>query len=366
MQSGTEERVTSRTPSLEGIQILRAIAALMVVLHHTLEESMAAATGPKSPDWFTTFGAAGVDIFFVISGFIMFYVSFPTDGAAASPISFLAKRITRIYPFYWFCVALVLGLWSIGLFHSLQLDVDVLVRSIFLFPSEHLVINVSWTLVYEMYFYIIFAATLMCRSPLFSLFGTSGAIFILYIVGHFALDGAVGIFLSNPIAFEFCFGLILAYFFQRFPVVFSAARLLFIPGFTLLLIAPLAVPHEDTNGLPGGARILAWGIPAFLIVLSFLSLKPNRTPLQRGMVLLGDASYAIYLTHPLVMITYARLLKGGLANLSQWPVIPSVVLLSAVLGLFLHVFIERRLTKGFRNLLRFAQTRPDPIAPPLA
>jgi exopolysaccharide production protein ExoZ len=84
------------------------------------------------------------------------------------------------------------------------------------------------------------------------------------------------------------------------------------------------------------------------------------------MVLLGDASYAIYLTHPLVMITYARLLKGSLATLSQWPVIPFVVLLSASLGLFIHIFVERRLTEGFRNHLRFTRTRPGPIAPPLA
>jgi peptidoglycan/LPS O-acetylase OafA/YrhL len=205
MQPGVE-RIASRTASLEGIQILRAIAALIVVLHHSLEESMAAVAPFKSPDWLTTFGASGVDIFFVISGFIMFCVSFPTDQDAASPISFLVKRVTRIYPFYWFCVALVLGFWSIGLFHSLQLDTDVLIRSIFLFPSEHLIINVSWTLVYEMYFYLIFAATLTLRRPLISLFGTSGAILILYTIGHFAPDAAVRVFLSNAIAVEFCFG----------------------------------------------------------------------------------------------------------------------------------------------------------------
>jgi exopolysaccharide production protein ExoZ len=363
MQPGVE-RIASRTASLEGIQILRAIAALIVVLHHSLEESMAAVAPFKSPDWLTTFGASGVDIFFVISGFIMFYVSFPTDQDAASPISFLVKRVTRIYPFYWFCVALVLGLWSIGLFHSLQLDTDVLVRSIFLFPSEHLIINVSWTLVYEMYFYLIFAATLTFRRPLISLFGTSGAILILYTIGHFAPDASVRVFLSNAIAVEFCFGLILAYLFQQWPGLCSAARLLSIPGFALLFIAPLVVPHADTNGLPGAARVLAWGIPAFLIVLSFLSLKPSRTPLQHVIVLLGDASYAIYLTHPLVMITYARLLKGGLANLPQLPVIPLVVLLSASLGLLIHFFVERRLIEALRGLFghrsashRFPQER---------
>jgi exopolysaccharide production protein ExoZ len=73
-------------------------------------------------------------------------------------------------------------------------------------------------------------------------------------------------------------------------------------------------------------------------------------PLQHLMVLLGDASYAIYLTHVLVMISYATVLKGSLANLPQWPVIPIVVLLSVGLGLFIHLFVERRLIAGTRAL----------------
>jgi peptidoglycan/LPS O-acetylase OafA/YrhL len=60
-----------RTSPLEGIQVLRAVAALLVVLPHTLFESRAAVVGPKSPDWLVAFGIVGVDFFFVISGFIM-------------------------------------------------------------------------------------------------------------------------------------------------------------------------------------------------------------------------------------------------------------------------------------------------------
>jgi peptidoglycan/LPS O-acetylase OafA/YrhL len=69
MTAVAEGNNAKRGELLEGIQILRAVAALLVVFHHALEESLAAIAGPKSPDWLTTFGAAGVDIFFVISGF---------------------------------------------------------------------------------------------------------------------------------------------------------------------------------------------------------------------------------------------------------------------------------------------------------
>src|SRR5271165_5026968 len=134
MRHGEEERIERSTVSLNGIQVLRAIAALLVVQCHTLQASGGAIAPPKSPYWFTTFGAAGVDIFFVISGFIMFYISFPTGQPPVSPASFLLKRITRIYPFYWFSMALAFGLWSIGLFKPSQIDADILIRSFLLLP----------------------------------------------------------------------------------------------------------------------------------------------------------------------------------------------------------------------------------------
>jgi peptidoglycan/LPS O-acetylase OafA/YrhL len=85
---------------LPGIQILRGIAALAVIIHHSLEESNGA-LHRFSPDWLTTSGAAVVDIFFVISGFIMLHVSFRTGRASLRPGQFLLRRITRIYPLYW-------------------------------------------------------------------------------------------------------------------------------------------------------------------------------------------------------------------------------------------------------------------------
>ena len=76
------------------------------------------------------------------------------------------------------------------------------------FPSEHLIIGVAWTLVYEMYFYLIFAATLKFCRPLVSLFGTSVAILILHALNRYAPDAALSVFLGNAIAVEFSFGLI--------------------------------------------------------------------------------------------------------------------------------------------------------------
>jgi peptidoglycan/LPS O-acetylase OafA/YrhL len=87
-----------------------------------------------------------------------------------------------------------------------------------------------------------------------------------------------------------------------------------------------------------------------MIVLSFLKLDLSRSRLQKFIVPLGDASYALYLTHPFVMITYARLLKGSLADLPQWPVVPVVVALSAGLGLANYILVERKLMAITRHL----------------
>ena len=121
---------------LEGIQVLRAGAALLVVMSHALFESLGAAAGPKSPAWLVASGSVGVDIFFVISGFIMFYVNFPADRAPVAPSSFLAKRFARIYPLYWFCLAATLVLWSLGLVPSITPDGNMLARSLLLFRGR--------------------------------------------------------------------------------------------------------------------------------------------------------------------------------------------------------------------------------------
>lgn len=354
---GDGQAAARHSSSLEGIQILRAAAALLVVLSHTLLESLAAVAPPKSPAWLTAFGSVGVDIFFVISGFIMFYVSFPAHRPNVAPAAFLLKRLTRIYPFYWFCVALTFGFWSLGLVPSIQPDRSILIRSVLLFPSNYFVIGVAWTLVYEMYFYLIFAATLYFSRPLVSLYGTSITILVLYALSNWAPDPVLRAFLGNPIAIEFCFGLFLAYLFREWPNFASAARLLWIPGLALLVAAPMIAPYASTHFPPSPARVL-WGIPAFLIVASFLSLKTNGTPLRRHMVLLGDASYAIYLTHPLTLISYAWLLKGSLTNFPQWPVIPFFVVLCAGFGVLIHVFVERQLIKAVRGLFRWLGTSP--------
>jgi exopolysaccharide production protein ExoZ len=161
---------------LYGIQILRAVAAIAVVLHHALEQSNGA-SGRFSPDWLTTAGAAGVDIFFVISGFIMLHVSFLPRRPVPSAGTFLFRRATRIYPLYWLCCIAILLISAAGFLSSHRYSVSKIISSMLLLPGET-IIGVSWTLVYEMYFYFVFASTLWLRS-LFATMLTTTVVIIM-------------------------------------------------------------------------------------------------------------------------------------------------------------------------------------------
>lgn len=342
-----------RKSELYGIQILRAVAALAVICHHTLEESNGA-TGRFSPDWLTTSGASGVDIFFVISGFIMLHVSFWDGRAALTPGTFLFRRITRIYPFYWLCCLGMLSISAVGFLASHHFSTPTVVASLLLLPGAE-IIGVAWTLTYEIYFYLIFAVMLWLSLERAVLIAVTASIAFLYFLSRFLPGSETTTFLANPLPFEFCLGLCLAYAYgslarrgSRWPVALPFAAL----GIALLTVAPLYVAHPDTNGLPPLPRVAAWGIPATLIVASFLNVGAPRSAVARFWVLLGDASYALYLTHVFVMLGYAWLIKkiDAFSHLPQLWIVPIVVLFAVAVGIAAHLLLEKPILRLIRRV----------------
>lgn len=347
-------------PTLTGLQVARGLAALSVTLHHALETSNGV-PGSFSPDWLTTGGAGGVDIFFVISGFIMAHTTFrpglPTPTAAA----FLQRRATRIYPLYWLACLAMLSLMALGFFQSRVLSSGDVFLALALLPGGQPIIGVAWTLVYEIYFYLILAVCLALRRSSVVLWATSSIMVAILVLAQGLPESGMQRFLSDPIPLEFLLGIGLA---TVYPHVggwlkgVAPASLLVFFGLALLYTAPLMVPHETTHGLEGWARVAAWGVAGLAIVAGLL-VMPERTGwLARLLNALGNASYALYLTHIFVLMGYGLALrKAAVAELPQYLLVIPVVLLACLVGGAAHVWAERPLLRLAR--LTIDRARPS-------
>jgi exopolysaccharide production protein ExoZ len=167
------------------IQILRAIAAYLVVFHHIQSHFV----DNHSVAAVSNIGIIGVDIFFVISGFIMILT---TSGEARSPLSFWRDRLVRIVPLYWLATFSLVGLSLIGLaptgLHGW--DLQDLLASLLFIPEVRAdgagmpILFVGWTLNYEMFFYLLFGLALLLRNQLLSVVALTGLFLGLAIAGR--------------------------------------------------------------------------------------------------------------------------------------------------------------------------------------
>ena len=300
---------------IQGIQILRGIAASLVVLVHSqYGDNYNIATDLFS--WSRLF-EMGVDLFFVTSGFIMMLVSDPLTGRETSPHHFLVRRIQRIVPLYWFyTLLLTFGAVLVpSILRWTTLTPSLVLKSLFFVPSFHPVdgqlhplLAQGWTLNYEMFFYLCFAVMIglalgtrvIAMASLFvALWGLSLA------VGQ---DTAFMAFLGNTIVFEFVAGMGLYWVYRRGWVVARAA----IPAAIALPILIWLIGSGTAAPLAAGLdqislRCIVWGIPSLLAVYVVLALPEMSNPVARALSTLGDASYSLYLCHTFVVAVVVRI-----------------------------------------------------------
>ncbi|PXW27252.1 acyltransferase family protein [Paraburkholderia caballeronis] len=343
---------TSSPSRLQGLQQLRFFAAFAVLVHHILEEASASPFAHLTPA-IERVGASGVDVFFVISGFVMWHT---TRGfsRSTSPKRFFVRRVSRIMPPYWACLALVVALWWTGaLFKSMSIDGPRLLQSMLLLPpttSGGMIWGVSWTLVYEFYFYLVCTAALLLpwekRRTLF--------IAALLVALPFALNAAgariQGGYYGNPIVAEFVFGIALGWAAPKLPKR-RAAWLLLAVCAVLLYWASAASPDAATYGLRPSLRWWAWGLPATLAVAAFTMTNGIGGTTGRALIALGDSSYVLYLTHGLLMIAFARTIKAGVFHGSATLYAAAFVIAcgAVVFAHGLHVVAERPLLAWFQR-----------------
>ncbi|HEX4143245.1 MAG TPA: acyltransferase [Pirellulales bacterium] len=279
---------------------MRAIAALMVCVWH-----LALQTGHLYP---TSFMQSlqhlplytGVDLFFVISGFIMTYITRGQFGLPGSARGFAVKRLVRIVPPYWFFTSVMVFITIAvpSLTHSARFTPLHALLSYLFVPhlapgrgqSIEPIYQLGWTLNYEMLFYAMFTLALLCKAR-------TGFMFILttfvlaFAASRFGLwTQALNVFFGDSILFEFLLGVAAYYVCTRFqPSIL--VRCLLLAGAIAWLVA--------LSRLNVDARVIRAGIPAFFVFLALFGL-PMRGRVGRGLVALGDASYSLYLSHVFV------------------------------------------------------------------
>lgn len=282
-----------------GIQWLRALAALLVVLDHLGE--IGGALIPSAPSVpILLNGQFGVDIFFPISGFVM-YLTAQSCLRHADWRRFAGRRLLRVVPPYYLLTLLmvVLILLRPSLFAQTHLTPWYTAASFLFLPVRNASGNISpllpvgWTLTYEMLFYGVLTALIAWRLPL--LRGAVVVLAPLAVLGFFIPNRWPAIAsLASPLELEFLAGMAIAAalpWLRRLPWQLPA------------LLAPVALALPLVVGFSLGLpRCLVWGIPGALLVACFAALEPHlRFDRWTTPLLLGDASYSLYLTHLFVL-----------------------------------------------------------------
>ncbi|KAA6488757.1 acyltransferase [Agrobacterium rhizogenes] len=331
--------------TLYSIQYLRAIAALAVVLFHAAERS----------GGHFQIGAAGVDVFFVISGFIMWTIS---ERRPVTPWRFLFDRVQRIAPSYWIVTAIMIAGAVAGLFPNMKLTTGHILGSMIFIPERSPsngmiwpVLVQGWTLNYEMFFYAIFgAALLLSRSiRLFSIASVFAAFVIAGVI--FSPQSPLLLTYTRPIILEFVAGILLAELWLSGTIPRAGLGLALIVV-ALSGFAAIQLLHLEFNELTCGPLALA-------LVLGTVSLeRSGKLPDIPLLTYLGNASYSIYLWHTLAISVVMKLMAR-----TELPsdVATFICLVSGVLlGICAYELVEKPL-RGLLKGLSWQRSRPSPV-----
>lgn len=326
---------------IRSIQYLRAIAALSVVWLHALS-MMTGFTDVLGPP---RFGGSGVDLFFVISGFIMLVT---THEKPIRSGEFFALRIIRVVPLYWFTTLLMVGCATFipGTFRKLQFSGTTLIESLLFIPYEHgPVLAPGWTLNYELFFYAIFALSLSLPKRL-RLPGLFLCLTILVLTGYVLHPGnPILRAYTSAILLEFLAGSIIAYAWihQKLRIGLTVSLLAIGTGMFLLF------PPEEAS-LFGHSHLVG----ATLVVAG--CLHPAIRGIKNRLFLsLGNASYSIYLTHLFVLaalrVVWMRLVPGATLE-AAYAFMALALAGSSAGGWICYRVIERPMTTRLQKLVK--------------
>ena len=361
---------------LPNIQILRAVAALAVVFYHDgIETTNICAAVGKTCAYDFWVGAFGVPLFFIISGFIMVTTSWNSFGKPGAPLDFMKRRLARIVPLYWLVttIAVVGIILSPSMLNVAVIDPVYFAASYLFWPMARInglirpIANLGWTLNLEMMFYVIFTITLFFSR-------TRGLILGIAFLAGMSVLQSVGLFTkispfhsiplnfwADPIILNFILGMLIAVAYRRgFRVNFTQSILL--SGIALVGILLVGNFSTILNAMPEDHiinRVVAMVPMLALFVAGALGPQVNSTQMiWRAGLLVGDASYSLYLIHPFVLRPAAKIWAKVVGNqLPPWTFTVLALFAALSAGILLYLLVEKRLSNYF------GKKRHSPVMP---
>jgi exopolysaccharide production protein ExoZ len=338
--------IAKKGGTIFSIQMLRAVAALSVVLFHID---------------FIGVGAFGVDIFFVISGFIMCHIAARERG------DFFLGRLIRIVPLYWTATLCVfaIAVYRPSLLQSTPSDLLTLRDSLLFIPHARPngmawpTLFLGWTLNYEMFFYAVFAICLYFFRPVIAPLACGMILVAAFLTGRlFPLPMPWSFWTGAPVL-EFGAGIAAFYLYGAKADVLGRLP---VPFLALTALGSLAVMIIASGLLPAAPPITLLLPCAFVLFLAVLSLE-GRIPSPVYLLAIGDASYSLYLLHPYVERLVAKLIDPMTVLSGRSALAALVTVIGAILlALASYAFLEKPSNRALRSLVRHDRTRDRPLS----
>ncbi|MBW4480163.1 MAG: acyltransferase [Tolypothrix brevis GSE-NOS-MK-07-07A] len=342
------------------LQVFRGLAAVMVILAHCdliFNQNF-------QKDFFGkifNFGGSGVDFFFVLSGFIILYIHQSDIGNRSKLKSFVIKRVTRIYPIYWVVLTLKL---SASLFFAYDPDTGKrnileIFKAFILFPQRQEILSssflgVSWTLSFEVFFYIIFALLIGLKPKLcFPIIFAWLLLTFAHFIGVFDLpkDSFMLNFLLNEHNLEFFLGCLAAYIVSKHKI--PQEMTLICLGAFLYTLGAINYYYK----LVDISSVISFGIPSMLLVVGSTSLEMRKhVDVNKFLIYIGNASYSIYLMHGFVINNITKFLLKVAPDITQNILILNILgliigFIALLFGCAVYSYIEKPLISIFKPKL---------------
>ena len=354
---------------LYNIQFLRFVAAMLVVLYHT------AARLPANDSVFQgifsvgeAVGFAGVDIFFVISGFIMAHTTSSQTGTGDG-LDFARRRIARIFSGYWpFFILAVVIFYNFRPEHFANSN---LLKSFLLWPQSLnlILLEITWTLCFELYFYLLFSVLILLFNPqnryrivlLATILLLGLSLYQHFVANSFSPENIYYLsfwpqFLGSPFLLEFFAGVLIAWWLASRPT--GLALSWFIAGITLFFAGGWINDSLYSGLIEQGyhvvPRVFVYGLPSCMILVGLVRMETRglRAP-ARFSSITGGASYAIYLSHILILslvlnMGFNRMVSAWSGDIMITAYIMLILLILAISVLH-HTILEKPLHRLFKR-----------------